>query len=413
MTEEWRQVTIPNCSMYSVSSESKIRNKKGIIMKPTPQGNIALRGKQGRVRKYVHVISCMAFHGPPPSSTHTVDHIDRDPKNNNIRNLRWASKSLQMKNRNPFRQKGVPVIYKTSTSSVSFKSISEASTYLGIEDHILRYRLKGDRNVVLRGLWKGISDGILQYNMLNPRSDSNVRKVPSWILKDDTQANVNVSSCGLVNKRKYWSTGNESGRPTKYFVITIKKETYLVHRLVAAAFLGKPVDPTHTFINHRDGNGLNNRIENLEWVSSSENNRHAIETGLVGGLQPVVQYSLDGIRMAEFPSISEAGRYINGGSSSICQACKGIIPSAYKYMWAYKSEAPERKDPVSRKTTSKEVRMYDLNGHLISTFVSRQEAAKALNLSTSYVTKCCTKKNRVRGFTLSNTNCLPRGTGAL
>lgn len=55
-----------------------------------------------------------------------------------------------------------------------------------------------------------------------------------------------------------------------------KSHKVYVHRLVAEAFLtGK-----HDTVNHVDGNKLNNSVDNLEWVSYSENNLHAYAIGL-------------------------------------------------------------------------------------------------------------------------------------
>lgn len=51
-----------------------------------------------------------------------------------------------------------------------------------------------------------------------------------------------------------------------------------VHRLVAEAFI--PKADGKNFINHKDGNKLNNNVLNLEWVTQSENVKHAFETGL-------------------------------------------------------------------------------------------------------------------------------------
>lgn len=53
-----------------------------------------------------------------------------------------------------------------------------------------------------------------------------------------------------------------------------KPRSYLIHRLVAEAYLGKaPDDRPH--INHKNGDKLDNRAENLEYTNIRENNKHA------------------------------------------------------------------------------------------------------------------------------------------
>lgn len=73
-------------------------------------------------------------------------------------------------------------------------------------------------------------------------------------------------------------------KPTKqtYYIIDLCKggeiKRFLVHRLIAKTFLENTKNKEH--VNHIDGNKLNNKLENLEWVTRSENQLHAIQYGL-------------------------------------------------------------------------------------------------------------------------------------
>lgn len=56
-------------------------------------------------------------------------------------------------------------------------------------------------------------------------------------------------------------------------------KTWLVHRLIGITFLGIPKE--EITINHKDGNRLNNKVENLEWCSIKDNIRHAFRNNLI------------------------------------------------------------------------------------------------------------------------------------
>ena len=63
-----------------------------------------------------------------------------------------------------------------------------------------------------------------------------------------------------------------------YFRVSIGKQLMFVHRLVAEKYIPNPDNKTQ--VNHKDGNKLNNCVDNLEWVSNQENRNHAIDNGL-------------------------------------------------------------------------------------------------------------------------------------
>lgn len=77
-----------------------------------------------------------------------------------------------------------------------------------------------------------------------------------------------------VLKGSLFNTGYRMVRLT----INGKKKAYAVHRLVAETYILNPNNLP--IVNHIDGNKLNNDVSNLEWVSQSQNRKHAIKTGI-------------------------------------------------------------------------------------------------------------------------------------
>ena len=111
---------------------------------------------------------------------------------------------------------------------------------------------------------------------------------------------------------------------------------------------------------------------------------------------------MDGSRVTEFTSITEAARSIDGNRSNIGEACRNCKPSAYKFMWRYKSEAPEQLPPFLKKCTRTEIRQYDLDGNLMATFPSIKGAAKFLGVSVHKINSCCQGRISLGNFTLDN-----------
>lgn len=86
------------------------------------------------------------------------------------------------------------------------------------------------------------------------------------------------------------------------------RKTVKVHRLVAFAFI--PVVDNKTYVNHKDGDKSNNKVDNLEWCTCSENIQHADKIGLrkcaSGENNPKSKKVIDTSTGIIYPSISQA-----------------------------------------------------------------------------------------------------------
>lgn len=121
----------------------------------------------------------------------------------------------------------------------------------------------------------------------------------------------------------------------------------LVHRLVAEAFI--PNSQNKCDVNHKNGVRDDNRVENLEWLSRSENIKHAYNElgntspmkGKHGANNPcskIIQQIKDGKVVAEFYGSVEAHEVtgINKTHISDCCRCYKNCKSAGGYQWKYK-----------------------------------------------------------------------------
>lgn len=115
-----------------------------------------------------------------------------------------------------------------------------------------------------------------------------------------------------------------------------KEITVKVHRIVAAAFVPNPGEKRE--VNHLDGNTMNNVASNLEWVTPSENMKHASRIGVVVSpvIKPVEQRSLDGSLVRVWPSARVAAISLGADAPTITKCCKGKLKQTNGYRWNYR-----------------------------------------------------------------------------
>lgn len=167
------------------------------------------------------------------------------------------------------------------------------------------------------------------------------------------------------------------GHSLCYLAVTLAKDgvntKIRVHKLVANAFIGPSPSPIHQ-INHKDGNKHNNCVENLEWVTPSENQRHAFAMGLHStlptfkghnhtdetkqrisdgnrwGSSPnhhvVLQFDKNGNFIRAWRGYVEIEKELGFSKASISCCCRGITKSSCGYVWKF--AGGELKDDIQR-----------------------------------------------------------------
>ena len=124
-----------------------------------------------------------------------------------------------------------------------------------------------------------------------------------------------VSNLGNVrsirfNKVRNMKSWDSHGYRAVELCINNNRYTVRVHQLVALAFIPNPENKPE--VNHKDRNRSNNNVENLEWVTQSENVAHAYRNGVkprpTYQNQPLQKEILDIIENKKYFSIREASR---------------------------------------------------------------------------------------------------------
>ena len=157
-----------------------------------------------------------------------------------------------------------------------------------------------------------------------------------------------ISNKGRV---KSFRKGKRAKAPNEYFLtlslnangypqVTLyrspsDRHKHLVHRLVAKAFIPNP--DNLEAVNHKDENPQNNDVENLEWCTISYNNaygtakiRHSITIG-----QKVQQFTINGVLLATYESMSIASQITGIEKHAIRDCCIGRCQTGHGYIWRY------------------------------------------------------------------------------
>lgn len=155
--------------------------------------------------------------------------------------------------------------------------------------------------------------------------------------------NYEVSNLGNIRNSKTNRLLNPTPSPGGYAQVSIrikssnKFEKRYVHRLVAQYWIDNPENKRE--VNHLDCDKTNNNVNNLEWVTSSENQkyRYKKEERIKTSNRKVGNFDADGNLISIFFSIADAARAVGGVRGPIDKVCRKEPgrKTAYGWRWEY------------------------------------------------------------------------------
>lgn len=185
----------------------------------------------------------------------------------------------------------------------------------------------------MKEIWKDIKGYEGLYQVSNLGRIKSLKK--SYLVNDPKQNRTYIKNNKEIIKKIFLDNKG-------YYITTIYRNRFRVHRLVAEAFIPNPNN--YPVVNHIDGNKQNNHVDNLEWCSYKDNSIHAYKNNLLN-LEPSIRatskkvnmYDLNGNYIKTFNSISAAKRElnINPSQGNISEVCHGKRRSAHGYIWKF------------------------------------------------------------------------------
>ena len=176
---------------------------------------------------------------------------------------------------------------------------------------------------------------------------------------------------GSINKLGY--------RVYRISINGLSKDLY-AHRMVAETYLPCD-DPLKNCVNHIDGNKLNNSINNLEWTTKAENNKHALDTGLNPLYKEIYCFDKNKNLVAQFTGLVSAAKFVHGTDDIIGTAVNSKKKNlVYGYYWN-DNKSNDFETIVKTGGGRKPVGRYSLDGKLLETYETITEAARLMGIS--------------------------------
>ena len=111
------------------------------------------------------------------------------------------------------------------------------------------------------------------------------------------------------------------------------KKRYMCHRLVALTFIDNPNNLP--YVNHKDGDKTNNKVENLEWCTAKENDSHARSSGLKHQEKPIIAKNNETNETLTFKSVTKTRAFLGINKGTISKVLNGNRNQTHGYKFYF------------------------------------------------------------------------------
>lgn len=387
--EIWKKINNDKLSSYEISTFGNIKNiKTSRILKiqniKNGYSNIVLNGKTYKIHRLVAITFL-----DNPENKPTVNHIDKNKHNNKLDNLEWATYSEQnIHSKNEFFN------HNRGIWKIDIESNEKIKKYNTIKEAGLEINEKNDAFKNISSCALGKTKTAYGFKWEYETQDEIINEIwKNFKFEKMKNQNYYVSNFGRIkNKNRILKPNIDNNG---YYNINNK----LIHIIVANNFIENPNN--YKIVNHKDGNKLNNNINNLEWITQQMNTIHAINNQLRKNIKKVAYIDDNNNIIKIFNSCSEASQELNVNCSSVNKCCKGQIKSCgeNKYKFEYINSKKEimnidnnTVEKLKKNKKPKKINVYNKNNILLETCNTITETSKKYKVNNKTIIAHCDNK---------------------
>ena len=206
-------------------------------------------------------------------------------------------------------------------------------------------------------------------------TDKNFQDEEIWKEIQGFEGEYAISNKGNVKNLKSGRILGERYNSMGYKQIKLKGKYYLIHRLVALAFIDNPNNLPQ--VNHIDENKKNNNVSNLEWCTALYNINYSSHKYSC----KINQLTLDGELVKAWESSMQINRETGYSPGNIINCCRGKYKQAYGYRWQYV-------DPSQQHKYNRPVAALTKDGEFVAEYKSPTEASRCLKIKYKCIYRC-------------------------